>query len=126
MGAALWSGHVGVQVFDRRGGVLTGKGERGAAPMGFWGLALSMCLNERDREGAWSQAQGRIQIDVAGAGWGWLGSAGARERGWLRLGNTRGAEKVLRTLAWSERQRGSGELEVGCLGGCQSKVEERG
>jgi hypothetical protein len=63
---------------------------------------------------------------VARAGWGWLGGVGAREREWLRLGNMRGAEKVLHALSWSERQRGSGELEVGCLGGCQSKGEERG
>jgi hypothetical protein len=68
----------------------------------------------------------RVQIDVARADWGCLGGVGAR--GWkrARLGNTRGSERVLRALVGSERQRGSGELKVGCLGGCQSKGEERG
>jgi hypothetical protein len=83
-------------------------------------------MNERDRERAWSRDRERVRSDVARAGWGCLGGVGAREREWLRLGNMRGAERVLRALAWSERHRGSGELEVGCLAGCQSKGEERG
>jgi hypothetical protein len=62
---------------------------------------------------------------MSGEGSGWLGGGGAREREGSRLGNTQGAGTPLRALVWSERQREGVELEVGCLGVCQSKGKER-
>jgi hypothetical protein len=61
-------------------------------------------VNERDKERAWGRTRGRVQIDVAGAGWGWLGGVGARERGLARMGNTRGAERRVGALVWSGGQ----------------------
>jgi hypothetical protein len=96
---------VNAQVFDGEGGVVMGKGEGVAAPLGCWGGLCLACVNERDRERAWSQTQGRVQIDMAGTGWGWLGGVGAR--GWkqARLGTQRDAGVSLRMLIWSEGQR---------------------
>jgi hypothetical protein len=73
----------------------------------------------------WGKNQERAQTDVFGAGWGWVGGVGAREREGSRLGNTRGAGTPLRALIWSERQREGVELEVGCLGFCQGKGKGR-
>jgi hypothetical protein len=47
----------------------------------------------------------------------------AREREWACLGTRRGVEGWMHVLVWSGGQRGSGELEVVCLGFCQSKGE---
>jgi hypothetical protein len=74
------SSHVDTQVFDSGGGVVTGKGEGVAAPVGCWSGVELVCVNERDGEIACGRSRGRVQIDVAGMGWGWLGGGGARER----------------------------------------------
>jgi hypothetical protein len=55
------------------------------------------------------------------AGWGWIGGGGAWERERARLGTQRDAEGGMRSLVWSERQRGSGGLEVVCLGLCPER-----
>jgi hypothetical protein len=55
-----------------------------------------------------------------------LGGVGARKWGLLHLGNAQGAERALHALVLSEGQREDGGLEVGCLGGCQSKGKEWG
>jgi hypothetical protein len=68
----------------------------------------------------------RVQTDMARAGWGCPGGGGARERKWARLGTKRDAEREMRVLAWSERQRGSEELEVSCLGLCPERGHWRG
>jgi hypothetical protein len=84
-------------------------------------------VNEIDRGRAWGRERGRVQGDVFGAGWGWLGGMGAREREWLRLGNTRGAERRVRVLVWSGGQREGVEAEVTCLGLCPERGHgERG
>jgi hypothetical protein len=91
-----------------------------ATPMGFWGLALLTCMCERDRERAWSRARPRVQVNMDRAGWWSFGGDGAREGERACLGTMRGAERLLRALVCSERQREDGGLEVVCLRGCQS------
>jgi hypothetical protein len=46
---------------------------------------------------------------VHGAGWGWLGGGGAREREWARLGTKRDAERDARAhlVRRAERRGGS-------------------
>jgi hypothetical protein len=61
-----------------------------------------------------------------GAGCGWLGGGGAREREWARLGTKRDAEREMRVLVWSGGQRGGVELEVVCLGLCPERGRGRG
>jgi hypothetical protein len=114
------------QVFDGGGGGLTGKGVGAAAPVECWGGVELVCVNEIDRGRVWGRERERVQGDAFGAGWGWLGGVGAREREWLRLGNTRGAGVSLRALVWSEGQREGVELEVVYLGFCQGEGEGRG
>jgi hypothetical protein len=101
-GLAVSSSPVDAQVFDGGDGVITGKGEGVAVPVGCWGGLGLACMNERDRERAWCRVSAHVQSDVARAGWGSIGGEGARAWEWARLGNTRDAGVLLRTLVWSE------------------------
>jgi hypothetical protein len=95
--------------------------------VGCWGGVEYACVNEIDRGRAWGRERGRVQGDMFGAGWGWLGGVGTRERERLRLGNTRGAERRVRVLVWLGGQREGVEAEVACLGLCPERGRgERG
>jgi hypothetical protein len=59
-----------MQVLDSEGSGLTGKGAGAAAPVRSWGCPQLACVNERDRERAWSRDRDRVWSDVARAGWG--------------------------------------------------------
>jgi hypothetical protein len=107
-------------VFDGEGGVLTGKREEVATPVGSWGCPLPACVNKRDREGAWSQAHGRVQDDVARAEWGWLDGGGAREWEQSRLGCAR-----CRALAARVGLVGGTEREYGTRGGLSRGLPEQ-
>jgi hypothetical protein len=118
-GRTRWSSsHVTAQVFDGGGGGLTGERAGVAAPVGCWCGVESMCLNESEWERAWGRERGRVQSDMHGAGWGWLGGGGAREREWACLWTKRDAEREMCVLVWSGGQRGGVEVEVVCLGLC--------
>jgi hypothetical protein len=125
-GKTRWSSiHVTAQVFNGGGGGLMGERAGVAAPIGCWGGVESACLNESDWERAWGRERGRVQSDVHGAGWGWLGSGGAREREWARLGTKRDAERERcarsfgregREEGWSLRWSVSVSVQSGVMG----------
>jgi hypothetical protein len=128
-----WRGSRAISVQSHRlagvrrwGWWLNGQGSRGGCASEVLGVSPAR-VREREGQGESVRSGSGACPDRHGrSGLGWLGGVGAREREWPRLGNMRGAEAMLRAFAWSERQRGSGELEVSYLGGFQSKGEERG
>jgi hypothetical protein len=81
-------------------------------------------VNKRNRERAWGRTRGRVQIDVAGAGWGgWVVLVHGRG-GWLawgtrevqREGCTRWFGREGREKGWRPRWSASVSVQSGVMG----------